>query len=161
MGLRNRDPIERRLSFVEDCRRIDGEAQRARSSHRQHCTRTSARRLVPSYSAAKGAIIQLTKSMAIETCTARHIQVNALAPGWIETDMTAPSDGGNEGFERRNRCPHAGPLGLRRKSPVRRSSLLDPPRTLSRAKPFVWTEATLFAEDACAGISPTVNEVPG
>ena len=45
--------------------------------------------LVPSYSAAKGALIQLTKSMAIEL--ARFgIQVNAIAPGWIETDMTAP-----------------------------------------------------------------------
>jgi len=45
--------------------------------------------LVPSYSAAKGAIIQLTKSMAIELAP-HGIQVNALAPGWIETDMTAP-----------------------------------------------------------------------
>lgn len=44
--------------------------------------------LVPSYSAAKGAIIQLTKSMAIELAP-HGIQVNALAPGWIETDMTA------------------------------------------------------------------------
>jgi 2-deoxy-D-gluconate 3-dehydrogenase len=44
--------------------------------------------LVPSYSAAKGAIVQLTKSMAIELA-AHGIQVNALAPGWIETDMTA------------------------------------------------------------------------
>ncbi len=45
--------------------------------------------LVPSYSAAKGAIVQLTKSMAIEFA-AHNIQVNAIAPGWIETDMTAP-----------------------------------------------------------------------
>jgi 2-dehydro-3-deoxy-D-gluconate 5-dehydrogenase len=44
--------------------------------------------LVPSYSAAKGAIVQLTKSMAIELAP-HGIQVNALAPGWIETDMTA------------------------------------------------------------------------
>jgi 2-dehydro-3-deoxy-D-gluconate 5-dehydrogenase len=43
--------------------------------------------LVPSYSAAKGAIVQLTKSMAIELAP-RNIQVNAIAPGWIETDMT-------------------------------------------------------------------------
>ena len=44
--------------------------------------------VVPSYSAAKGAIVQLTKSMAIEL--AKHnIQVNAIAPGWFETDMTA------------------------------------------------------------------------
>jgi 2-deoxy-D-gluconate 3-dehydrogenase len=48
--------------------------------------------LVPSYSAAKGAIIQLTKSMAIELAPL-GIQVNALAPGWIETDMTAPVRG--------------------------------------------------------------------
>ncbi len=45
--------------------------------------------LAPSYSAAKGAIIQLTKSMAVELA-AYNIQVNAIAPGWIETDMTAP-----------------------------------------------------------------------
>lgn len=45
--------------------------------------------LIPSYSAAKGAIIQLTKSMAIEFAP-HNVQVNAIAPGWIETDMTAP-----------------------------------------------------------------------
>jgi 2-deoxy-D-gluconate 3-dehydrogenase len=45
--------------------------------------------LIPSYSAAKGAIIQLTKSMAIELAP-YNIQVNAIAPGWIETDMTFP-----------------------------------------------------------------------
>lgn len=45
--------------------------------------------LIPSYSAAKGAIVQLTKSMAIELAP-HGIQVNAIAPGWIETDMTAP-----------------------------------------------------------------------
>ena len=45
--------------------------------------------LIPSYSAAKGAIVQLTKSMAIELAQ-HNIQVNAIAPGWIETDMTAP-----------------------------------------------------------------------
>ncbi len=43
--------------------------------------------LVPSYSAAKGAVVQLTKSMAIELAP-HNIQVNAIAPGWIETDLT-------------------------------------------------------------------------
>src|ERR1043166_1001959 len=45
--------------------------------------------LIPSYSAAKGAVVQLTKSMAIELAP-HSIQVNAIAPGWIETEMTAP-----------------------------------------------------------------------
>ncbi len=45
--------------------------------------------VAPSYSAAKGAIVQLTKSMAIELAP-HNIQVNAIAPGWIETDLTAP-----------------------------------------------------------------------
>ena len=42
----------------------------------------------PSYSAAKGAVIQLTKSMAIELAP-HNVQVNAIAPGWFVTDMTA------------------------------------------------------------------------
>jgi len=45
--------------------------------------------LIPSYCAAKGAVIQLTKSMGIELAP-HNVQVNAIAPGWFETDMTAP-----------------------------------------------------------------------
>ena len=49
--------------------------------------------VLPSYSAAKGGLMQLTKSMAIEL--ARHnIQVNAIVPGWIETAMTEPVKSG-------------------------------------------------------------------
>jgi 2-deoxy-D-gluconate 3-dehydrogenase len=43
---------------------------------------------LPSYSASKGGIVQLTKSMAIEFAP-HNIQVNAIAPGWIATEMTA------------------------------------------------------------------------
>jgi 2-dehydro-3-deoxy-D-gluconate 5-dehydrogenase len=45
--------------------------------------------IAPAYSASKGALIQLTKSMAIELAP-HNIQVNAIVPGWIESDMTAP-----------------------------------------------------------------------
>jgi len=41
------------------------------------------------YAASKGGIVQLTKSLA--AAWAQHaINVNAILPGWIETEMTAP-----------------------------------------------------------------------
>jgi len=43
----------------------------------------------PAYSASKGGVAQLTKSLAI--AWAPHgVRVNAIAPGWIETALTAP-----------------------------------------------------------------------
>jgi NAD(P)-dependent dehydrogenase (short-subunit alcohol dehydrogenase family) len=43
--------------------------------------------LVPGYSASKGGVAQLTKSLAI-AYAADGIRVNAVAPGWIATRMT-------------------------------------------------------------------------
>ena len=43
---------------------------------------------VPAYAAAKGGLAQLTKALANEWA-ARGVNVNAIAPGYIETDVTA------------------------------------------------------------------------
>ena len=42
---------------------------------------------VPGYSASKGGVVQLTKSLAI-AYAADRIRVNAVAPGWIATQLT-------------------------------------------------------------------------
>ena len=43
--------------------------------------------LMAHYAAAKAAIISLTQSLAVE-CATSGIRVNALLPGWVETDLT-------------------------------------------------------------------------
>ena len=44
--------------------------------------------LVAPYSASKGGVVQLTKSLAVAWAK-DNIQVNAILPGWIHTDLTA------------------------------------------------------------------------
>ena len=41
----------------------------------------------PAYGASKGGIVQLTKSAAV-AWAGDNIQVNAVLPGWIDTDLT-------------------------------------------------------------------------
>jgi NAD(P)-dependent dehydrogenase (short-subunit alcohol dehydrogenase family) len=43
----------------------------------------------PAYSASKGGVAQLTKSLAIAWAS-QGVRVNAVAPGWIETTLTEP-----------------------------------------------------------------------
>ncbi len=51
------------------------------------------------YAATKGALIALTKSLAVEL--APRITVNCVAPGWVETEMSAPAyAAGREEIER-------------------------------------------------------------
>jgi 2-deoxy-D-gluconate 3-dehydrogenase len=52
---------------------------------------------IAAYAASKGAIVQLTKSLAA-AWSADNIQVNAILPGWIDTDMTRPARTGSEVF---------------------------------------------------------------
>jgi 2-deoxy-D-gluconate 3-dehydrogenase len=42
---------------------------------------------VPAYAASKGALVQLTRSLAC-AWAADNIQVNAILPGWLDTDLT-------------------------------------------------------------------------
>jgi 3-oxoacyl-[acyl-carrier protein] reductase len=56
------------------------------------------------YSTAKAAILGFTRSLAHEVAP-RNIRVNAIAPGWITTDMTAPLG------ELKNRIAANTPLG--------------------------------------------------
>lgn len=53
------------------------------------------------YAASKGALISLTKSVAVELAT-RSVTVNCVAPGWIDTEMVAApfADQGREAIER-------------------------------------------------------------
>ncbi|MBC7251055.1 MAG: 2-dehydro-3-deoxy-D-gluconate 5-dehydrogenase KduD [Anaerolineae bacterium] len=45
--------------------------------------------LIPAYTAAKSAVAGLTRAMAVEWAS-KGINVNAIAPGYMRTDMTAP-----------------------------------------------------------------------
>ena len=62
---------------------------------------------VAAYSASKGGVVQLTKSLAVAWAS-DNIQVNSILPGWIHTDLTAPIR--NQFTERyeyiRSRIPH-------------------------------------------------------
>jgi NAD(P)-dependent dehydrogenase (short-subunit alcohol dehydrogenase family) len=55
------------------------------------------------YSASKGAVINLTREVALQWAR-KGVRVNALCPGWFESEMTAgmESDDGAQGFIKQN-----------------------------------------------------------
>ncbi len=60
---------------------------------------------VPAYTAAKGAVSQLTKSVAVD-CAGRGININCLCPGYMDTEMCA-----NMSQERKDECTQRIPAG--------------------------------------------------
>lgn len=60
---------------------------------------------VPAYTASKGAVSQLTKSIAVD-CAGRKININAICPGYMDTEMCA-----NMSQERKNECTLRIPQG--------------------------------------------------
>jgi 2-deoxy-D-gluconate 3-dehydrogenase len=87
---------------------------------------------VPSYAAAKGAVAQITKALANEWAV-KGIQVNAIAPGYIATNNTAPL----------------------RADPVRSQSILE------RIPAGRWGEATDVAGTAVFLASPAADYITG
>ena len=65
---------------------------------------------VPAYSASKGGFVQLTKSLAT-AWAAGNIQVNAVLPGWINTDLI------QRARERRPDLRSSRPIHYRRRDP--------------------------------------------
>ncbi len=97
--------------------------------------------IAPSYAASKGGLIQLTRSMAVELAP-HNIQVNAIVPGWIESEMTAPMKGRPFYDEIIRRTP-AGRLGTPEECAGAAIFLA------SRASGFV-TGATIFVDGGYA-----------
>src|SRR3984957_11722285 len=54
--------------------------------------------LIAAYGASKGGVVQLTRSLA-SAWAADNIQVNAILPGWINTDLTRTSREQIEGLD--------------------------------------------------------------
>ena len=63
------------------------------------------------YAASKGGIVQLTKSLAL-AWAADNIQVNAILPGWFDTELTQQARAGDPRPARAGARPdRPGPLG--------------------------------------------------
>ena len=60
---------------------------------------------VPAYTASKGAVSQLTKSLAVD-CAGRGININCICPGYMDTEMCA-----NMTQERKDECTVRIPAG--------------------------------------------------
>lgn len=95
--------------------------------------------LAPGYSASKGGVAQLTKSLAVAYAS-DGIRVNAIAPGWIETRLTAAL----------------------REDPVRHQAISDRTALKRWGQPGDVVSAALFlASPGAAYITATILPVDG
>ena len=92
---------------------------------------------VSAYSASKGAVVQLTRSLAVEWAP-RNIRVNAIVPGWFETAMTAPI-----------RMAPDTARGILRRTPIGRFGL---PEEVAGAAVFLASRASDFITGACISV---------
>lgn len=80
------------------CTAAAGQMKEQRSGNIINISSTAGQRgeaLHSHYAASKGAVISLTKSLAVELAP-HNIRVNCVAPGWVETDMSRESLNGPE-----------------------------------------------------------------
>ncbi len=82
-----------------------------------------------SYTSSKGAVIQLTRELAVQWAR-KGIRVNALAPGWFESEMTAEMFGDENAL-----------VWARRKTPMGRTG---EPHELDGALLFLASDASSF-----------------
>ena len=92
---------------------------------------------VSAYSASKGAVVQLTRSLAVEWA-ARNIRVNAIVPGWFETPMTATI-----------RMAPDTARGIMRRTPLGRFGL---PEEVAGTAVFLASKAADFITGACISV---------
>jgi len=85
------------------------------------------------YSASKAGLVGATKSLALELAK-RHITVNCVAPGWIETDMIAGAD----------------PEKLAEMVPLRR---LGTPQDVAAAVAFLFSEGASYITGQVLGVN--------
>ena len=89
--------------------------------------------LVPAYSASKGGVVQLTKSLAVAWAP-DGIRVNAIAPGWIVTELT-----------RGILADETRAAGILRRTPLKR---WGEPADIGGAVVFLCSEAARFVTGA-------------
>ena len=109
--------------------------------HRQHDFDLRRAASPPAYGASKGGIVQLTKRLAL-AWAADNIQVNAILPGWFDTELTRSPHARSPASRPRPGPDARRPLGDPTTWPAPPSGSPAPPAITSPASPSPSTAAT-------------------